>query len=157
MKIRLIMVGKTDIPWVSAGIGVYSDRLTHYANFSITEIPDIRNASSLSRDMIKKREGENILKNILPGDRVILLDEKGREFTSMEWAARLEDRISHYGGDLVFVIGGAYGFSEAVYARADEKLALSRMTFSHQMARVIFVEQLYRAFSIMKGEPYHHE
>lgn len=157
MKIRLITTGKTNVAWVKAGLDLYTSRLTHYASFSVTEIPDVRNASSLSREMLKAREGEAILKNIGQGDYMILLDEKGKEFSSMEWASRLEDRMAHSSSDIVFVIGGAYGFSEAVYARCDEKMSLSKMTFSHQMVRVIFTEQLYRAFSIIKGEPYHHE
>lgn len=157
MKVKLLMVGKTDTGWIGSGIGIYSSRLAHYVNFSMVEIPDIKNAASLSREALKSKEGEAILKNIAPGDHVILLDEKGKEYTSAGWAVRLEDRITHFSGDMVFVIGGAYGFSEAVYARANEKMALSLMTFSHQMVRAIFLEQLYRAFTIIKGEPYHHE
>ncbi len=157
MKIRLITTGKTNVGWVKAGLDLYLSRISHYANFSMTEIPDIRNASQAGREVLKVKEGEAILKNISPGDYVILLDEKGREYTSAEWASRLGNRIAHSSSDIVFVIGGAYGFSEAVYARCDEKMSLSRMTFSHQMVRVIFAEQLYRAFTIMRGEPYHHE
>ena len=121
------------------------------------EIPELKNASSLSQDQIKTKEGELILKNVKPADDVILLDERGREFSSMEFAKALQDKISYTGKDIVFVIGGAYGFSEAVRQRSNLKISLSRMTFSHQMVRAIFVEQLYRAFTIMKGEPYHHE
>jgi 23S rRNA (pseudouridine1915-N3)-methyltransferase len=111
----------------------------------------------LSKDQIKSKEGELILKNIRPTDDVILLDEKGKEYTSVEFARIIQDKISYAGKDIVFIIGGAYGFSEAVYQRANSKLSLSRMTFSHQMVRAIFVEQIYRAFTIMRGEPYHHE
>ena len=157
MKIKLIMTGKTNVGWVESGIGLYAGRLKHYVNFSMVEIPDIRNTSSMSRELVKAREGDLQMKNIAPSDHVILLDEKGAEFTSAAWAAKLESRISHSSGDIVFIIGGAYGFSDSVYARADEKLSLSRMTFSHQMVRAIFLEQLYRAFTIMRGEPYHHE
>lgn len=157
MRIRLIMTGKTDTGWVAEGLGIYCRRLSRYVNFSITEIPDLKNAASLSRDAIKAKEGENQLKYIAPGDHVIILDEKGREFSSMEWASMINDRMSHFPGDMVFITGGAYGFSDDVYARADEKLSLSKMTFSHQMVRVIFAEQLYRAFTIIRGEPYHHE
>lgn len=157
MKIRLLTVGKTDTGWIREGIAVYRDRLGHYINFSITELADIKNAASLSRDQLKSREGELILKNLNPGEHVILLDEKGREFTSAELASWMGDKMAHLSGDLVFIIGGPYGFSEAVYGRSNGLMSLSRMTFSHQMVRVIFTEQLYRSFTILKGEPYHHE
>lgn len=157
MKIRLVTIGKTDAGWVRTGMDVYRDRLRHYIGFSVTELPDIKNPGAMNREQLKIREGELILKNLAPSDHVILLDEKGREFSSTEWASDLEDKLSHLSGDLVFVIGGPYGFSEAVYSRCRSKMSLSRMTFSHQMVRVIFLEQLYRAFTIMRGEPYHHE
>ena len=157
MKIRLLTVGKTDTDWIRTGIAVYRDRLNHYINFSITELPDIRNTASLSKDQIKSREGDLILKSLGPGDHVILMDEKGREFTSSEWASWIGNKLAHLSGDLVFVIGGPYGFSEAVYARSNGMVSLSRMTFSHQMVRVIFTEQLYRSFTIIRGEPYHHK
>ena len=125
--------------------------------FSVCEIPELKNTSALTRTQIKEREGELILKAIKPTDRVILLDERGKEYRSVEFAEEIR-RLSLAGGkDIVFVIGGAYGFSEAVYARSVGKISLSRMTFSHQMVRTIFAEQLYRAFTIIKGEPYHHE
>ena len=157
MKITLLTVGKTDKDWVKQGIDIYASRMKHYFPFSIVEIPELKNVSSLSQDQIKTKEGELILKNVKPADDVILLDERGREFSSMEFAKVLQDKISYNGKDIIFVIGGAYGFSDAVYARANSKLSLSKMTFSHQMVRTIFAEQLYRAFTIMKGEPYHHE
>ena len=157
MKITLLTVGKTDKDWVKQGIDIYASRMKHYFPFAITEIPELKNASSLSEDQIKTKEGELILKNIKPTEDVILLDERGREFSSMEFAKVLQDKISYTGKDIAFVIGGAYGFSEAVRQRSNSKISLSRMTFSHQMVRAIFVEQLYRAFTIMKGEPYHHE
>ena len=157
MKITLLTVGKTDKDWVKQGIDIYASRMKHYFPFSIVEIPELKNASSLSQDQIKTKEGELILKNVKPADDVILLDERGREFSSMEFAKVLQDKISYTGKDIVFVIGGAYGFSDAVRQRSNSKISLSRMTFSHQMVRAIFVEQLYRAFTIMKGEPYHHE
>ena len=157
MKITLLTVGKTDKDWVKQGIDIYASRMKHYFPFAIVEIPELKNVSSLSEDQIKTKEGELILKNIKPTEDVILLDERGREFSSMEFAKVLQDKISYTGKDIVFVIGGAYGFSEAVRQRSNSKISLSRMTFSHQMVRVIFVEQLYRAFTIMKGEPYHHE
>ena len=157
MKITLLTVGKTDKDWVKQGIDIYASRMKHYFPFSIVEIPELKNASSLSQEQIKTKEGELILKNVKPADEVILLDERGREFSSMEFAKTLQDKISYTGKDIVFVIGGAYGFSEAVRQRSNSKISLSRMTFSHQMVRAIFVEQLYRAFTIMKGEPDHHE
>ena len=157
MKITLLTVGKTDKDWVKQGIDIYASRMKHYFPFTIVEIPELKNASSLSQEQIKTKEGELILKNIKPTDDVILLDERGKEFSSMEFAKTLQDKISYTGKDIVFVIGGAYGFAEAVRQRSNTKISLSRMTFSHQMVRAIFVEQLYRAFTIMKGEPYHHE
>lgn len=157
MKITLITVGKTDIPWVKAGLEMYKSRLVHYVPFELVEIPELKNVSSLSHDQIKFREGELILRLIRPSDDVMLLDEHGKEFRSLEFSHFLEDKMSRSGRDVVFVIGGAYGFSKEVYDRADSKLSLSRMTFSHQIVRTIFAEQLYRAFAIMRGEPYHHE
>ena len=123
----------------------------------MTEIPELKNVSALSKEQIKAREGALLLKQIRPGEDVILLDEHGKEFTSTGWADVLEKKISLGGRDITFIIGGAYGFSDEVYRRADSKISLSKMTFSHQMVRTIFVEQLYRAFTIMRGEPYHHE
>lgn len=157
MKITLLTVGKTDKDWVKQGIDIYASRMKHYFPFSIVEIPELKNVSSLSQDQIKTKEGELILKNVKPTDDMILLDERGREFSSMEFAKALQDKISYNGKDIIFVIGGAYGFSDAVRQRSNSKISLSKMTFSHQMVRAIFVEQLYRAFTIMKGEPYHHE
>lgn len=157
MKITLLTVGKTDRDWVKQGMDIYVSRLKHYIPFSVVEIPELKNVSALSKDQIKTREGELILKNIRPTDDVILLDERGREHTSVELAKVIQGKISYGGRDMVYVIGGAYGFSEEVYRRADSKISLSRMTFSHQMVRAIFTEQIYRAFTIMRGEPYHHE
>ena len=157
MKITLLTVGKTDKDWVKQGIDIYASRMKHYFPFSIVEIPELKNVSSLSQDQIKTKEGELILKNVKPTDDIILLDERGREFSSMEFAKALQDKISYNGKDIIFVIGGAYGFSDTVRQRSNSKISLSKMTFSHQMVRAIFVEQLYRAFTIMKGEPYHHE
>ena len=157
MKISFLTVGRTDAGWVREGLETYISRLGRYVPFSLTEIPALKNASSLTRAQVKEKEGVLILKNIKPSDRVILLDEHGKEFRSVEWAAFLESKLTRGSRDLVFVIGGAYGFSQRVYARADSRLSLSKMTFSHQMVRTIFAEQLYRAFTILKGEPYHHE
>lgn len=157
MKITLLTVGKTDVKWVKEGLDLYVSRLSHYAPFQVREIPELKNVSALDREQIKVREGELILKSLRPSDEVVLLDEGGRELRSVEFASWLEERFSRGLRDIVFVIGGAYGFSKEVYARADSKLSLSKMTFSHQMVRTIFAEQLYRAFTIMRGEPYHHE
>ena len=157
MKITLLTVGKTDKDWVRQGLDIYVSRLKHYVPFSITEIPELKNVSALTKEQIKTREGELILKNIRNTDDVMLLDERGKEYSSMELARILQDKMTYGGRDIVYVIGGAYGFSDAVYSRANSKLSLSRMTFSHQMVRAIFAEQIYRAFTIMKGEPYHHE
>ena len=157
MRITLLTVGRTDVPWVREGLNLYTSRLGHYVPFAVSEIPELKNVSSLSREQIMQKEGELILKSLKQSDDVILLDEHGKEYRSIEFASMLSDKFSRSGRDVVFVIGGAYGFSPDVYARADGKLSLSRMTFSHQMVRTIFAEQLYRAFTIMKGEPYHHE
>lgn len=157
MKITLLTVGKTDKDWVRQGMDIYVSRLKHYIPFSVVEIPELKNVSALSKEQIKMREGELILKNIKPTDDLILLDERGKEYTSVELAKVIQDKISYVGKDMVYVIGGAYGFSDAVYQRANSRISLSRMTFSHQMVRAIFVEQIYRVFTIIKGEPYHHE
>ena len=156
MRVSLITVGKTDIKWVSEGLEVYSSRLRHYIPFELREIPELKNASSLSRDQIKSAEGKLILKSLKDSDDLILLDERGKEFRSVEFADWLQKKMAA-GRDLVFVIGGAYGFSQEVYQRAGSIISLSKMTFSHQMVRTIFVEQLYRALTILKGESYHHE
>ena len=157
MKITLLTVGKTDVKWVREGLDLYVSRLVHYVPFVLDEIPELKNVSSLTRDQIKDKEGNLIMRKLKSADEVILLDEHGREFRSVEFASFIGERISKTSRDLVFVIGGAYGFSQEVYSRADGKISLSKMTFSHQMVRTIFAEQLYRAFTIIKGEPYHHE
>ena len=157
MKITLLTVGKTDVKWVKEGLDLYVSRLSHYVQFSLVEIPELKNVSSFSQAQIKEKEGDLILAAIRPSDEVILLDEHGKEFRSVEFARFLEERMTRSGRDMVFVIGGAYGFSQKVYERSDRKMSLSAMTFSHQMVRTIFAEQLYRAFTIMRGEPYHHE
>lgn len=157
MKMTLITVGKTDVKWVKEGLDLYAGRLSHYIQFSISEIPELKNVSSLSREQIKEKEGELISAMLKPSDDVILLDEHGKEFRSVEFSSYLQGKMASGGRNIVFVIGGAYGFSRKIYDRADSMMSLSRMTFSHQMVRTIFAEQLYRAFTIMKGEPYHHE
>ena len=157
MQVKLLTVGKTDVPWVKEGLGLYASRLSHYVPFSVEEIPELKKASALSEEQIKQKEGELILKLTGPQDTVILLDEHGLEMRSLEFASWLEKQLGSGAKSLIFVIGGAYGFSKDVYARAGGKISLSKMTFSHQMVRAIFAEQLYRACTILKGEPYHHE
>lgn len=156
MKTNLILVGKTNDKLYINGIKDYTDRINHYMPFAIATIPALKNAKSLREEQQKQAEGESILKLILPSDTVVLLDEHGEERSSMEMASWL-DKKKQTVRRLVFVIGGPYGFSDAVYKRADEKISLSRMTFSHQMVRLLFTEQLYRACTIIKGESYHHE
>lgn len=157
MEIKLLTVGKTDVKWVKEGLDLYGARLSHYVPFTVLEIPELKKVGSLSQAQIKEKEGELILKQVGPQDILVLLDEHGHEYRSMEFADRLQKLMARGAKTLFFVIGGAYGFSDAVYNRAHEKISLSRMTFSHQMVRTIFAEQLYRAFTILKGEPYHHE
>lgn len=156
MRISLLVVGKTTDSRLAALIDDYCQRLTHYVPFQIQVIPELRNAKSLSEAQIKEREGQEILRQATPAVEMILLDEHGREMRSVDWADWLQKKMSN-GRDLMFVIGGAYGFSPAVYERADGKISLSQMTFSHQMIRLLFVEQAYRGMTILRGEPYHHE
>ena len=157
MKTELILVGKTVNKHFIAGIKDYAERITHYMPFNITTIPELKNTKSLSEQQQKEREGELILKALQPGDVPVLLDEHGKEFRSVEFASWVERKMHTVSKRLVFIIGGPYGFSPAVYAVAQEKISLSKMTFSHQMIRLIFVEQLYRAMTILNNGPYHHE
>ena len=156
MKTILILVGKTTDKHFQAGISDYAERIAHYMPFDIVTIPELRNTKSLSEDQQKTMEGELILKQLQPSDTLVLLDEHGKEFRSIELAKWLEQK-QQTARRLVFVIGGPYGFSEAIYKRANEQLSLSMLTFSHQMVRLVFTEQIYRACTIIKGEPYHHE
>ena len=156
MKTILLLVGKTQNKNFQAGISDYSERITHYMPFEIRVIPELKNTRNLNEEQQKVREGELILKELQPADTVVLMDEHGKELRSMELARWLQGK-QNISRRLVFVIGGPYGFSPDVYARANEQLSLSKMTFSHQMVRLIMVEQLYRACTIIKGEPYHHE
>lgn len=156
MKLTLITVGKTDVPWVREGLQLYASRLQHYVRFEIREIPELKNVAALSEEQIKAKEGALVLKEA-DGAEMILLDEHGTQYRSLEFAKELQNRMNRGGKDICFVVGGAYGFSPEVYAKASGKISLSKMTFSHQMVRTIFAEQLYRAFTIIKGEPYHHE
>ena len=157
MKIVLLVVGKTDRKYLQEGISVYEERLKHYISYSREEISDFKGVSSLSEEQIKEQEGALILKKIEKGDLVVLLDEGGKEMSSVEFSVKLEKWSLSGTKSIIFVVGGAYGFSKAVYARGNEKISLSKMTFSHQMVRLFFTEQLYRAFTILKGEPYHHK
>lgn len=157
MKISLLVIGKTDARYFVEAIQEYEKRLEHYVPFEIQVIPDLKNTKSLTVDQQKEKEGELILKTLQPGDYLVLLDERGKEYSSMQFATYIEKKTHTVSKRLVFVIGGPYGFSQAVYDKANEKLTLSRMTFSHQMIRLVFVEQLYRAMTILNNEPYHHE
>ena len=156
MKTLLIQVGKTVNKHFVEGINDYVERVNHYMPFELMTIPELKNTKNLSEDQQKQAEGELILKMLQPSDTVVLLDEHGKEYRSVEFARWLEQK-RNTARRLVFVIGGPYGFSPAVYARANEQLSLSKMTFSHQMIRLTFTEQVYRACTIIKGEPYHHE
>lgn len=157
MQIKLIAIGKTDHPAIQKLIEEYSSRLEHYIRFELEVIPDLKNTKSMSEASQKEKEGELILKKIQNSDELILLDERGKTFSSMEFADYLQKKMNSGLRQLIFVIGGPYGFSEAVYSRANGKISLSKMTFSHQMIRAFFVEQVYRAFTILRNEPYHHE
>ncbi len=157
MKTVLIVIGKTADRNFAASIDDYVGRIGHYIPFDLIVIPDLKNNRNMTFDQQKAKEGELLLKEIQPGDTLVLLDEAGKEQTSRQFASWLERRTSSGGKRLVFVIGGPYGFSPDVYAAATERLSLSRMTFSHQMVRLIFVEQLYRALNILSGGPYHHD
>ena len=156
MKITLLVVGKTNDERLRSLIADYQQRLSHYVPFEFVVIPDIKNAKALSEEQLKSAEGELILKNLSPAMDVLLLDEHGREFRSIDYADFLQKKMGS-GKDLTLVIGGAYGFSPAVYQRANGKISLSQMTFSHQMIRLMAIEQIYRAMTILRGEPYHHE
>ncbi len=156
MKTLLILVGKTIDKHFQIKINDYVERISHYMPFDIITIPELKNTKSLSEEQQKNAEGELILKQIQAGDVLVLLDEHGKELRSIEFARWLEQKRNMV-RRLVFVIGGPYGFSQNVYERTNDKLSLSKMTFSHQMVRLIFTEQLYRACTIIKGEPYHHE
>lgn len=157
MDIVLLTVGKTTISFVNEAIAEYEKRLKRYVPFNIVSIPDIKNTKSLTEEKQKQAEGEQILQRLSSGDFVVLLDERGKEFTSMEFADYLQKQMSAGRKRTVFVVGGPYGFSREVYERADGKVSLSRMTFNHEMVRAFFTEQVYRAMTILRGEPYHHQ
>lgn len=157
MKIKLIAIGKTDDKHLLHLIDDYQKRLGHYIKFELKVLPDIKNVKNLSESLQKEKEGELILKELTPTDQLILLDEKGHHFRSIEFSRFLQKKMNSSIKKLVFVIGGPYGFSESIYQKAQGKVSLSKMTFSHQMIRLFMVEQLYRACTILKNEPYHHE
>jgi 23S rRNA (pseudouridine1915-N3)-methyltransferase len=157
MKIKLLVVGQTPKNYLSDGEAVFTSRLNKYINFEKQEIPDLKNAKNMTTEQIKQEEGKLLLQKIGTTDLVVLLDEKGKEYRSVDFAQWLQNTFNQGPKQIVFVVGGPYGFSNDVCARANQKIALSKVTFSHQMIRLFFVEQLYRAFSILKNEPYHHE
>ena len=157
MNIELIVVGKTDQKEVEALVEMYAKRINRYCKFSITTLADVRNTKNMAPSRQKQLEGEAILRLVGDGDCLALMDERGAQYTSVEYAQWLQKRMLSGVKRLVLVIGGPYGFSDEVYARANEKISLSKMTFSHQIVRAIFAEQLYRAFTILNNEPYHHE
>ena len=157
MKIILLAIGKTGEKYINEGIGQYIKRLSHYVPFEFKILPDVKTTKGISRDRQKNIEGVMFQSVIQPGDVVVLLDERGREYTSREFANYLDRKMVTVAKNIVFIIGGPYGFSQEMYDRANEKLSLSKMTFSHEMIRLFFVEQIYRAMTILRGEPYHHD
>jgi len=157
MRISLVVIGKTKNSYLEEGITLFSKRVARYSNFTLQVIPDSKHAHRLKGELLKKKEGEQILQHLQSSDYVVLLDERGKQYTSLRFANFLQQCMNSNVKHLKFVIGGAFGFSTAVYKRANAKISLSSMTFSHQMVRLIFVEQLYRGYSILHKQPYHHE
>lgn len=157
MKITLLAIGKTDDSYILEGLDKYLKRLKHYIKFEIQIIPDIKKVKNLSEEEQKIKESEQFLKNIQSTDFIVILDERGTELSSLQFADFLNKKMIASVSHLVFLIGGPYGFDQSIYLRANYKISLSKMTFSHQMIRLFFAEQIYRAFTILKGEPYHHE
>lgn len=157
MKTCLLVIGKTDAAYIREGIAEYEKRLTRYIPYEMQVLPDIRNSKNMTEALQKEKEGEMLLGQLQSADFVVLLDEKGKQHTSVEFSEYLAQKMLGGIKRLIFVVGGPYGFSKAVYRRANDKISLSRMTFSHQMVRMIFAEQIYRAMTILKGEPYHHQ
>ncbi|OCB78631.1 23S rRNA (pseudouridine(1915)-N(3))-methyltransferase RlmH [Flavobacterium crassostreae] len=157
MNIKLLAIGKTDHKALQSLIEEYTKRLSFYVKFDLESIPDIKNVKNLSENQQKEKEGELILSKITPTDQLVLLDENGKKFSSVAFSEELQKKMNSGIKTLVFVIGGPYGFSDAVYAKAKGKISLSSMTFSHQMVRLFFIEQVYRGFTILKNEPYHHQ
>jgi 23S rRNA (pseudouridine1915-N3)-methyltransferase len=157
MKVELWMIGKTAFSYLEDGMAIYEKRLKHYLPLSLEVVPDIKNAKNLSPQELKEKEGAIILKKLKNDDLLIILDEKGKEYSSISFSTFIEKQLSAPKKRLIFLIGGAYGFSSEIYQRANMKISLSKMTFSHQMIRLFFLEQLYRAMTILKGEPYHNK
>ena len=157
MKTELWLTGKTALPYIDEGMAVYEKRLPHYLSFQTVVLPEVKNAGTLPPDLLKQKEGEVALAKLKPGDFLVLLDEKGKHLTSVEFARYMEQWFQAAHKRLIFLVGGAWGFSEEMYRRADFRLSLSKMTFSHQMVRLFFLEQLYRAMIILRGEGYHNE
>ena len=155
MKTEFWYIGKTSFPYLEEGIKIYEKRLDRYLPFNSILIPDVKKGNKLPPDQLKIKEGEVVLKKLNPNDFLILLDERGKQLTSIQFAKFMENKLQMGNRKLIFLVGGAYGFSEAIYQRANQELSLSKMTFSHQMIRLFFLEQLFRAMSILKGEPYH--
>ncbi|NLT02891.1 MAG: 23S rRNA (pseudouridine(1915)-N(3))-methyltransferase RlmH [Bacteroidales bacterium] len=156
MKIIILVVGKTTDAWVQTAISLYESRIKHYLPFELAVIPAVKAAKNLTEEQVKEKEGQAILSWIKPGDAMVLLDEKGVSLSSERFAERLQKKMNAGVRNLVFVVGGPYGFSPAVYDAVPERLSLSALTLTHQMVRVLFIEQVYRAMTILKGEPYHH-
>ncbi|MDE6114243.1 23S rRNA (pseudouridine(1915)-N(3))-methyltransferase RlmH [Barnesiella sp. WM24] len=157
MKIELMAIGRTSTRYLQDGIDVYLKRLSHYVPFEIKCLPDVKTSRSLTEERQKEMEGEQFLAQLQPGDFLVLLDERGKEMTSRDFSVYIDRKMSSVPKRMLFVIGGPYGFSKAMYERADDKISLSKMTFSHEMVRLFFTEQLYRAMTILRGEPYHHD
>ena len=157
MKISLFVIGKTNHSYLSPGIDDYTKRINHYIPFNIQYIADAKNTKSLSQSQQQQAEGQNLLNAFDKSDYVVLLDERGKEFTSKDFSSFIEKKMQTVAKRLVFVVGGPYGFSDDVYQRANEKISLSKMTFPHDLIRLVFTEQLYRSFTIMNNEPYHHD
>lgn len=157
MKVKLILIGKTSFKFIESGLDMYKERLKHLSDFELLIIPDLKNTKKMPAEQIKTKEGALIMRTLTNSDFVILLDEKGRSFNSLKFAGFIENKLSASTKQLIFVVGGAYGFSKEIYKRANFLLSLSEMTFSHQIIRLFFMEQIYRAFTIIKGLPYHNE
>ena len=157
MKITLLTIGKTDQKYLNEGISVYQKRLKHYVNFEIIEVPALKKASSMPTEIIKQKESELIFKYLDKADSIILLDERGKTFSSDEFAGFLQKKMNSGIREMIFIVGGAWGFHESIYKKANHAISLSRLTFSHQMVRLFFTEQIYRAFTILRGESYHNE
>ena len=156
MKVEFWVVGKTQFKYLNEGIEIYEKRLRKYVPFQMVVLPDIKNAKNMTPELLKLKEGSVILNKLEKNDLLILLDENGKSFSSEKFAFWIEKQLQHSARKIIFLIGGAYGFSDEIYKRSQQKIALSAMTFSHQMVRLFFIEQFYRALTILKNEPYHH-